>query len=151
MEQRQRRRYRLTALASFSWNGPDGTTHTSEGYTRDISMAGVFVQTRHVLVAGSLVLMELCFPPLSPDGRGARVRIQGRVVRTEGEGFAVVADTSFRLKLQEGPCATRAEDKPRKKEDKLRKKDKEKDEANLVLHLASLTVMSLIFNVTLCM
>lgn len=72
--------------------------------------------------------MEVCFPPLHADGRGARVRIQGLVVRAERQGFAVVSDMGLHMKLHERPTEkTRVH--PVGKEEK----EKDKDEAKLLL------------------
>ena len=143
MEQRQRRRYQLTALVSFFWNGPDGTAFTSEGHTRDISMSGVFVRTSEMLSAGSRVRVEICIPPLHLHGREARVQIPGRVVRTEEGGFAVAADTSLRLKFQEAP-------RPVRSADKYPEKDANQDEARLLFHLGISIVTIAIFAVSTC-
>jgi len=142
MEQRHRPRYRLTAGVNFSWNSPEGTTHTSEGCTRDISIAGVFVQTRQVLLAGTLVRMEVCFPPLNPAARRVRVRIQGRVVRAEVGGFAVAVQMGSRLRLQEDPGAARHDEKDGKQNDE--------DEIKPPLQLARLAVAVLFLSLSYC-
>lgn len=104
MELRQNKRYRLDAFVSFSWEGTDGAVGQSDGHTRDISACGVFVVTRQLVPVGSLVRMELTLPPLQENGYGVRLRTQGHVLRTEFEGFAVMADMGFRMQFQDSEC-----------------------------------------------
>ena len=72
-----------------------------EGYTRDISSAGVFVITDHRLPSGTMLKLEVALP--SPRGQrsGAHLRTQGQVVRTEEVGFAAAANMGFRMQLSE--------------------------------------------------
>jgi hypothetical protein len=105
MELRQNKRYRLDAFVSFSWEGTDGAVGRSEGHTRDISATGVFVVTRQLVPVGSLVRMELTLPPLQENGYGVRLRTQGHVLRTEFEGFAVIADMGFRMQFHDNEYA----------------------------------------------
>ena len=66
-----------------------------EGYTRDISSAGVFVITDHRLPSGTMLKLEVALP--SPRGQrsGAHLRTQGQV------GFAAAANMGFRMQLSE--------------------------------------------------
>ena len=68
-----------------------------EGFTRDISAGGVFVLTSDLLPVGSIVQMEIQLSPVR-----VRLRSHGQVMRTEPNGFGVVADTGFRMMLHEG-------------------------------------------------
>jgi hypothetical protein len=102
MELRQNKRYRLKASVTFSWEHPDGSTMRGEGYTRDISPAGVFVLTSDRLSSGTPVKLEVILPSLNEKRSGASLRTQGHVVRSEEIGFAAVADMGFRMRFPEG-------------------------------------------------
>ena len=101
MELRQNKRYRLRACVAFSWANTDGNTMRGEGYTRDISAAGVFVLTGDRLPSSTAVKLEVTLPSLSEKRDGALLRTQGRVVRSEEIGFAVAADMGFRMRFPE--------------------------------------------------
>lgn len=92
MEQRQHNRYRLVASVSFSWETADHRVHQGHGFTRDFSIAGAFIVTSNELPIGSVLQMNFSLPPLHAAGRGARLKTSGRVVRSESEGFVVLAD-----------------------------------------------------------
>jgi hypothetical protein len=115
MELRQNKRYRLRAFVTFSWEQTDSGTMRGEGYTRDISPAGVFVLTRDRLPSSTAVKVEVTLPSLNEKRSGASLRTQGRVVRSEESGFAVAADMGFRMRFPGGSSssellAKRAED-----------------------------------------
>ena len=102
MELRQNKRYRLRASVAFSWANTDGKTMRGEGYTRDISPAGVYVLTSDRLPLSTAVKLEVTLPSLNEKRNGASLRTQGRVVRSEEMGFAVAADIGFRMQFPEG-------------------------------------------------
>lgn len=102
MELRQNKRYRLKASVVFSWANTDGNTMRGEGYTRDISPAGVYVLTSDRLPSSTAVKLEVTLPSLNEKRNGASLRTQGRVVRSEEIGFAVAADIGFRMQFPEG-------------------------------------------------
>lgn len=91
-EQRRHNRYRLVASVSFSWETADHRVQQGRGLTRDCSISGVFVVTSTQLPIGSLLQMNFSLPPLHAAGRGARLETRGRIVRSESDGFAVLAD-----------------------------------------------------------
>jgi hypothetical protein len=96
MELRNRVRYRLSADAVFSWEGPNGIRLSGEGVTRDISVAGAFIFTRMCPPVGATLDLEIFLTSFS-GGRGRTVQIttEARVIRVEHsgnvEGFAAVS------------------------------------------------------------
>jgi PilZ domain-containing protein len=101
MEMRQNKRYPLRASVRFAWEQKVGSTRHGEGYTRDISAAGVFVLTTNRLPPGTPVKMEVILPPVSEKRVGASLRTHARVVRSEKTGFAAAADMGFRMRFPE--------------------------------------------------
>ena len=85
----------------FSWANTDGNTMRGEGYTRDISPAGIYVWTSDPLPSSTAVKLEVSLPSLNEKRNGASLRTQGRVVRSEEIGFAVAADIAFRMQFSE--------------------------------------------------
>jgi hypothetical protein len=95
MELRNRVRYRLTADAVFTWQGPQHRL-LGEGVTRDISVAGAFIFSRTCPPVGAALELEILLSPAT-GGRGKTVHIktEARVIRVEhsgaAEGFAAVS------------------------------------------------------------
>ena len=92
-------RYRVDAVALFSWQGGPGGRFQGEGVTRDISTQGAFIVTATMPPPRSPVQVDLLLPTVS--GINAAVRITGivRVIRVEhssantlNHGFAVATD-----------------------------------------------------------
>jgi hypothetical protein len=77
---------------SFSWETEDHRVHHGYGQTRDCSISGAFIVSPNKLPIGSILQMELSLPRLLAAKSGARLRTRGRVVRTEADGFAVLAE-----------------------------------------------------------
>ena len=122
MELRQNKRYRLGAPVSFFWESREGAIGAGEGHTRDISVAGVFILTAGLIPEGSVVRMEVTLPPLHAKGQRVRLRTQGRVVRTEDNGFAAIANMGFRMDFHEVETGSYGVAIVRKQEDKNKKK-----------------------------
>jgi PilZ domain-containing protein len=101
VELRQHRRYRLVATVNFEWETGEGIVLKSAGQTRDISAAGVFIVTSELLPTGTSVNLVVNLPSLQDDSSGAQLKTHGRVLRTDGKGFAVIADMGFRMKFSE--------------------------------------------------
>jgi hypothetical protein len=108
MESRLHKRYRLSALVSFEWESNGEHVLRGEGYTRDISPAGVFVVTGQALPVGTAVRLEVDLPGLQSENSGPRLRTQAHVIRTERGGFAAIADAGFRLQVQTADCGRKA-------------------------------------------
>ena len=100
MEQRQHKRYRLSALVSFEWESNGSMLLRGEGYTRDLSPAGVFVVTTQTLAVGTAVRLAVDLPGLHRENSGPRLKTQAHVIRSERGGFAAIADAGFRLQIQ---------------------------------------------------
>lgn len=94
LDKRQHNRYRLAASVSFSWEMDDHRVHRGFGQTRDCSISGAFIVSPNKLPIGSILQMEFSLPRLLAAGSGARLKTRGRVVRTEPDGFAVLAELS---------------------------------------------------------
>jgi hypothetical protein len=77
---------------SFSWETDDHRVLHGNGMTRDCSISGAFIVSPDPLPIGSVVQMEFSLPRLLAAGPGVRLKTQGRVVRVEPEGFAVLAE-----------------------------------------------------------
>ncbi len=108
VEHRQEKRYRLAAAVSFSWETTDRVVGQGHGLTRDCSISGAFVITSDHSPVGSIVQMEVTLPPLQAAGHGARLKTNGRVVRSEPQGFAMVdMGLSSRLQAAEERIRTR--------------------------------------------
>ena len=105
MEMRRNRRYPLRGSVTFVWEQTDGSRMHGDGYTRDISPAGVFVLTSNRLPPGTPVEMEVILPSLNEQRVGASLRAHARVVRSEMTGFAAAADIRFRMSFPEGPSS----------------------------------------------
>jgi hypothetical protein len=122
VELRQNKRYRLGAPVSFFWESREGAIGAGEGHTRDISVAGVFILTAGLIPEGSVVRMEVTLPPLHAKGQRVRLRTQGRVVRTEDNGFAAIANMGFRMDFHEVESGTSGVAIVGKDEDQNKKK-----------------------------
>jgi hypothetical protein len=96
MDRRIQFRYRMSARAVFSWEGPEQKRFEGEGVTRDLSPSGAFIVTTSCPPARAAVQVELFLPPLHGTVAIARIRAEALVLRVEqapegGEqrGFAV--------------------------------------------------------------
>jgi PilZ domain len=95
MELRNRVRYRLSADAVFTWEGPQHRL-LGEGVTRDVSVAGAFIFTRTCPPVGVTVELEIFLSPATgKSGRKVQIKTEARVIRVEhannAEGFAAVS------------------------------------------------------------
>ncbi len=89
-ELRHDNRFPVTASALFSWSFR-GTAGEGKGFTRDISIAGLYISTSDEVPVGSFISMELQLPPLNPKAQPLGLRTRGRVVRKDADGFAAMA------------------------------------------------------------
>lgn len=89
-EKRAVSRYQLSLPVLVRWRG--GETHTCGGFTRDVSIIGLFVLCREELPLNTTVEIEILLPT-SRKLPGTAVKTTGRVIRTHGEnegpGFAM--------------------------------------------------------------
>lgn len=81
-------RYRMATPVAFYWTGIEGRMQESSGMTRDISTAGVFVESSACPPQGALIGLEIRLPDFA-----LQLNFEGRVLRVEAEddrqGFAV--------------------------------------------------------------
>ena len=91
VERRHASRYRLQLPVLFSW-ADDQHTRIQAGFTRDISVQGLFVTCAVVPPLRTAVNLELLLPTVRPDNA---IRAEGHVVRTcgsnSGKGIAIAA------------------------------------------------------------
>jgi hypothetical protein len=96
MELRNRVRYRLSADAAFTWQGPQQNRLLGEGKTRDISVGGAFIFTRTCPPIGARIDLDIFLPLDQPSGaRIIEIKTEATVIRVEhapaGEGFAAIS------------------------------------------------------------
>lgn len=89
-------RYRLSAEAVFSWEGPQQGRLVGQGVTRDISVAGAFIFTRTTPPVGATVELEIYFSsPVGTEGRSVQIKTNAKVIRVDHEvsceGFAAIS------------------------------------------------------------
>ena len=94
VEKRQNNRYRLSATVIFTWKTDSHQVLRGEGHTRDCSTTGAFIISPDQPSIGSSLQLVFSLPRLLAAGPGTQLKIRGRVVRTEPEGFAVLAKMS---------------------------------------------------------
>jgi hypothetical protein len=129
MERRIQFRYRMSARAVFSWEGPEQKRFRGEGVTRDVSSSGAFIVTTSCPPARAVVQVELFLPPLHGTVATARVSAEALLLRVEqapegGEqsGFAVdssgfIFSSGVKLDSESGLSLTpRLKDSKRKSE-----------------------------------
>lgn len=101
MERRKAARYCLRVPVLFSSQG--NQTEQAEGFTRDISAAGAYVQCEenYCPVPGDAMAIQLILPPIaSVEAQGMRLNFKGHVLRTgdfHESGFAVLAEYGMEL------------------------------------------------------
>jgi hypothetical protein len=102
VQQRKSTRYRLRAPAIYRWNDVKGVTHQDAGFTRDIAMGGVFIQSANYPPPGTVISLEVVLPPLSGSDKSIRLQTQSLVLRTEKKGDQSGFAASARFALHEG-------------------------------------------------
>jgi hypothetical protein len=88
-------RFRLAAPVAFKWWSEEGVGQ-GLGYSRDISVGGIFVHTKHCPPTSSILRYEVLLQSADAPEAFIRIRAAGRVLRTEPlqhgkkrDGFAV--------------------------------------------------------------
>jgi hypothetical protein len=102
VELRKTNRYRLSAPAIFWWARPDGQSQGSEGVTRDLSTAGVFVVAGLCPPVGARVQLDILLPRMNDTAVGVRLHGEGLVLRVERGGTTT---TGFAASVQFYPEA----------------------------------------------
>jgi hypothetical protein len=100
LERRGAMRFRLRLPVVFSWRDARDAVQGSEGYSRDLSSRGIYVQSELAPPAGASVEMYVLLPQPEYQIHPAELHTQGRVVRIEGPpassqpfGFAAMNHT----------------------------------------------------------
>jgi hypothetical protein len=81
--EREAKRYRIAAPASFNWVAADGTSGEGEGCSRDISEWGAFVFARRPPPVGANLCVIVSLRNAVMNKRWVRLEINGAVVRAE--------------------------------------------------------------------
>jgi hypothetical protein len=81
-ERRRAKRYRMSTVVIFRWNGPDNRGFQAEGATRDMSVDGVFVMSATCPPANASVQMEVILP-LSDGLSKAQMKAEMTVLRVD--------------------------------------------------------------------
>ena len=97
LERRHHPRYQLRVPVLFHWSDALGRKHQGAGFSRDLSTAGLFVNSDYPPPPGTDIEIEILLPSLESDAAdGLRLRAHGTVRRaisaTEPTGFAASAD-----------------------------------------------------------
>ena len=102
MQLRGASRYPVRANVLFSWDEERGIHLEGTGVTRDMSIKGVFVYSMVLPPKNASVDMEVAFSPLRENSSAVRIRVRGRIVRTESDtvdpllgGFAVTSESTI--------------------------------------------------------
>jgi hypothetical protein len=93
-ERRRAGRYGINLPTVFTWRDAAGVVLHGCGFTRDISVVGVFVATRAQLPVGAGMQLEICLPGLDCTvhgrlvGEACVVRFEDTTPEGGGLGFA---------------------------------------------------------------
>ena len=94
VQNRKCSRYQLRLPVLFGWQ--EKSPNQNGGFTRDISVGGVFVLAQTCPPTGAKVKVELVLPIPDDPGRELRLRCVGKVIRIEWfphcQGFAIAGD-----------------------------------------------------------
>lgn len=101
-ERRQQQRFPLVLPARLT-TGPGRTSRVCDLRTRDVSSAGAFLETRDPLCVGTNVRVELFLPcknvvEVIRTDSGARIAVQGRIIRSTQEGIGVEFSKGFSIR-----------------------------------------------------
>jgi len=87
-------RFELRIPAIFRWRDHGGE-HERGGFTRDVSVKGVFIATPICPPKASELKLDLLLPALDGAAPGLKLEGEGLIIRVEnGIGFAVATDFS---------------------------------------------------------
>jgi hypothetical protein len=78
-ERRSATRYKLQLPVIFHWE--DGEPHTDGGFTYDVSLDGVLVQSKTCPSLGAAIWVEVLLPPSGTQRLGLRIQCSGTVTR----------------------------------------------------------------------
>lgn len=96
VERRRHTRYPLQIKTVFVWRDQGSKRYHDSGFTRDVSIRGLFILRPLPLQLGTAISLEVTLPALEPGTPGLRLTFDGVVTRTvdstDGAGFVVVGD-----------------------------------------------------------
>lgn len=81
LHERHGTRYEVAAPVTFWWLCADGSIHSGEGVTRDVSNRGVSVIAKECPPVKALIQMTIALPGSWENGRGITLHGEGTVVR----------------------------------------------------------------------
>jgi hypothetical protein len=101
-ERRKLVRFDLQAPARIEVSKEAGHKDVLSLMTRDISSMGAYVQTAQPLAEGQTVKLELLLSldmlkRLSGEKGNARIKVRGKVIRSDAGGMAIAFDTRFKI------------------------------------------------------
>src|SRR5271169_4069138 len=82
VNRRNASRHAVQAPVIFSWI-EKGQQKTSDGWTRDINVAGAYILTSHCPPEGSRTSLEIVLPPLGKEGQILKIHMDAHVLRVE--------------------------------------------------------------------
>ena len=99
MERRRLVRFLLRCPAVFEWVDEEGHSQVGAGFTRDISVAGVFLLSTTFPPQGTRIRIEVLLPAERPAEEGLKLSSDAKVMRieqgVESSGFAVTSEFAF--------------------------------------------------------
>jgi len=98
VDARREKRYQVQAVVKFTWQDAGQRPGMNVGQARDISSGGIFVLASQPLPVGTWVHLDVTLPGIR-NREGAHLTTVGCVIRSDGNGFAVAAQSKFGLRL----------------------------------------------------
>ncbi len=101
-ERRKLERFELPApVRVLTWSARDERVE-HDLTIRDLSSDGAFLYSSHLLPVGTIVKMEFVLAlevsqRLTMEKRRARVKVKGKVVRSDSQGIAIRFDGSYKI------------------------------------------------------
>jgi hypothetical protein len=83
LERRKQTRFSLRLPVHFEYEDPQGAAHKREGFTRDISLQGVYVYTESLPPAAAEIDLVVYFTSLLELHKNVRWMAKAKVIRLE--------------------------------------------------------------------
>jgi hypothetical protein len=101
-ERRKLERFELRAPARIVLQSGSNRSLLDKLTTRDISSSGAYVYSSHSLPEGANVRMDLvitleALQKLAGENSTARIRVKGKVVRSDSDGVAIKFESGYRI------------------------------------------------------
>ncbi len=94
IERRTSNRRRLSVPVFFFWNPQCGPPQSGEGFTRDVTAAGVYIIADQTPAIGELVQMDILLPNPVPGGSEMHLTGKGVVLRVEPDRSRIGDDSN---------------------------------------------------------